>query len=1193
MKIAVFIFFACMMSVFANEVYSQGTKFSLTMKKATIGQVIEQIEQQSDYVFLVADESSDELDKTINLSVKEKELPDILDILLKGTSLSYRITGRQVVITKHESESGKNKPSGKKPTVEQAVQPDIQITGTVSDNFGELLPGVTIIIRGTTTGTTTNERGEYAITVPNDSAVLQFSFIGYRMQELIVGNQRSISVIMQEEATKVEEVVVVAFATQKKINVTGAISVVQGSEILAAPVSNISNALVGLSPGLSAIQASGEPGRNAVDVTIRGVSTYGNTQPLIVIDGIEQAAEQAFTAFNSLDPNDILGISLLKDASSTAVYGIRAANGVIIVTTKRGSIGKPKVSISSNVGFTQASSYQQGLNSFDWASFRNEAIRSEMNSFPGTASLGLYLYDDDDLWKFKNNRDYRSFEEIEKYHPHLSFEQKEQLLNSPALYYGSRDAFSAVFGRLAPQWQSNVNISGGTERVRYYASVGYFSQESIIKDYKYYDIKTGSNFSRYNFRANVDVDVVKYTTLSVNISGQFGTTKGASDHYDPYDMTERYKILMQYIYDATPFNCPGIVDGHLISGYNAPANTLQYELARKTASIIGNQNAVYNLLTAGTATFYNTLLDNTIRLRHVMPYLLRGLSMQASLNYQDNYNRYVTRGYSVPSYTMQRSEENPNIMEYFGGSMGSDYFNSWGRDSWNKLYIDAGINYDGTFDKHNISVLFLGKASKYTMPGDSNNTPSGIIGLVGRLTYDYSQRYMVEFNIGYNGTEQFDKGKRFGVFPAFSAGWVPTNESFFPKNKWLTFLKIRGSYGEVGNDLLGSTGRRYLYLPNTFILNHEGYWLGTSDGTVTNPFYSGIIEGVLGNSGITWEKSKKYDIGIESRFFSDRLLFVFDRYNEHRSNILTILGIIPEIFGVDRNNIPPGNVGKTENKGYEIVLAWKDKIADFGYFLEGNIGYARNKVIYKAEAPNPYYWMNETGYSIGQRFGLKSDGFYNTLEELHQRPLNSGISDRVTLGDIKYLDLNGDMIIDNKDMAPIGFPNRPLYQFGVKVGWNFKGFDMRLLFTGSAQGSFYVSDAMAAPFIKNAGNAFQWQYDGRWTKERYLAGEKITYPRATINAASSDHNFQSSDLWCRSSNFFKLKNAELGYTFPASKSWMRAAGISSLRIYANGNNLYTFINNLRDLGIDPEQRDGATYLFPLTRTIVFGFNIQF
>lgn len=1064
-----------------------------------------------------------------------------------------------------------------------------QITGRVTDKAGETIIGANIIEAGTTNGTVTDIDGRFSLIV-EDKSFIHISYIGYLEQEINTEGKSIFDIILQEDVKALEEVIITAFATQKRINVTGAISTVSGRDVLAAPVSNISNALVGITPGLSAVQAGGEPGRNEADITLRGVGTYGNSTPLIVIDGIEQASEQAFTAFNALDPNEILGISILKDASSTAVYGIRAANGVIIVTTKRGSIGTPRVSVSANFGITEATSLQKGISSYQWARFRNEGVQNEINAF-GNSALASYLYDEKDLWKFQNNRDFTT-EEVDAM-THLSPAQKEQLKNSPALYYGSNDLYAQQFGRLGPQWQTNVNISGGTDRVKYFASLGYFSQESITSATKYYGSDTGSKFSRYNFRANVDLDIIRNTTLSVNMAGQFGTTQGPGiGASNPYDLNARYVIIMQYIYDGNPFQSPGIIDNRLISGFNRPAGSIQQDLYQKTASTVGNQNAVYNLLNSGTGYLYNTLLDNTIRIKHEMPYLVNGLSLQASLNYQDNYNRYVTIAPSIPAYTVRRGIEDPNELEFFGGNVGGDTFTSRGYSNWNKLYIDAGLTYNGSFEGNNIGLLFLGKASKYTMPNDIHNTPSGIMGLVGRVTYDYKERYMAEFNMGYNGTEQFIEGKRFGFFPAFSAGWVPTNESFFPENKWLTFFKIRASYGEVGNDQLGQS--RYLYLPNTYNLNQAGYYLGTSDGSSPNAEYRGVTEGTLGNPNVTWEKAAKYDIGFEAHLFNDKLSLIFDWFNEDRSNILTRLGVIPVTYGVAAGSVPPANIGKTNNKGYEVVLGWNDRIGEFGYNLEGNLSYARNKIIYRAEAPNPYDWMNQTGHSIGQRFGLKSDGLYNTLEELNSRPYNTFTSNRTTLGDIKYLDLNGDGVIDNKDIAPIGYPNRPLYQFGLRLGFNYKRFDLRMLLNGTAKGSYYIR-RISIPFYKNAGNAFQWQYDGRWTPEKYAAGEKITYPRATFNSDITSHNFINSDFWMMPNDFLKLKNVELGYTFPASSRLIQTTGISSLRLYANGNNLHTFYSKMRHIGIDPETKESSnySYVYPITTTIIFGLNIQF
>lgn len=1074
-----------------------------------------------------------------------------------------------------------------------AIQANAQnrtISGVVKDDAGEPLPGAFVVQQGTSNGVSTDFDGKYTISVPQSEVELSFQFIGYETQAIRVPvSLATVNVVLKTETNLMEEVVVTAFATQKKVNVTGAISSVNGGDILSMPVSNISNALLGNSPGVSGLQTSGEPGRNDATIHVRGISTYGSSAPLIIIDGVEQASEQAFAEFNAMDANEIQGISVLKDAASTAVYGVRGANGVIIVTTKRGQAGKPVINFSANYGLTSASQLQKGTTAYEYALFRNEAIRNEQRAYTGTESLSAYIYDDYDLWKFKNNRDFTP-QEVDAM-TSLTPEQKAALKDSPALYYASHDLYKEQFDKVAPQYQANLNISGGTDRLKYFVSFGYFRQEGITKTVKYYDASTESLFTRYNFRSNIDVKILDNLTLTVNSAGQFGETTGPGNGADPYDLSARYKIIMQYIYDCNPFISPGIVDNHLISGFSGIAGSIQNPLATKTNSSIGYQNAVYNLLTSGSATIFNSLLDNSLKLNHHMDYLLDNLNAHVTVSYQDNYNKYMQYTPSIPSYTIQRNAEDPNKFDFFGGSIGAGSFSSWGYSNWNKFYIDGGLDWSGNFGLHNVSALLLGKASKYTMPNDSYHVPSGIMGFVGRVTYNYDDRYMAEFNMGYNGTEQFAKGRRFGFFPAMSVGWVLTKEPWYPQNDILSFVKLRASYGEVGNDQLGGS-RRYYYLPNTYNLNQSGYWLGSSDGTSDNTYFAGASEGSLGNSAITWERSKKYDVGAELKFFDDRLSADFDYFYEKRDNILTTLGIIPSIYGVSSDAVPPANVGITSNKGYEIVLNWSDKVGDFIYSIGGDISYFRNKIIYKAEANNPYPWMNATGFAIGQRFGLVSDGLFNTREELANRPYNTYTSNAATLGDIRYKDLDGDGLINQNDIAPIGYPNYAQYHFNLKAQVGYKGFDVKLLFTGSANGSYYLGSGYTIPFFKSAGNAWQWQYDGRWTEEKYLAGEEITYPRAAYGATSSHNNYLTSDYWMISTNHIKLKNVELGYTFDLSKKRQQNV-LQALRLYFNANNVYTFKNALTPYGIDPETTDGSTYVYPLTKVFTFGVSLRF
>lgn len=1079
------------------------------------------------------------------------------------------------------------------------------ISGVVLDDAGEPVIGAAVIETGTNNGTITDFEGNFELEVKSGASVT-VSAIGYSDYVFTATSSAPLRIVLKEDSLMLQETVVTAFATQKKVNVTGAITTVKGDDVLLAPVANVSSALVGITPGISAVTVSGEPGQDAADIAIRGISSYsGNTAPLIVIDGIEQPASQAMSILNGISANDILGISVLKDASSTAVYGIRAANGVIIVTTRRGQQGAPKVSFSGNFGLTAATNVQRGLSSYEYALFRNEAIMNEVAGY-GSTPLMNYLFTDDDLWKFQHNRDFTPAE-VEAMN--LTSAQKQQLLNSEALYYGTSDAYAELYSRIAPQWSANVSVSGGADRVKYFVSLNYFDQQSIMQNANYFGVNTGSRYQRYNVRANIDVDIAKYTTLSVNTSGQFGTTTGPGTG----SLYSRYSGIMQIIYEGNPFtNRSMIIDDKLIVDFDYPQNSVQDGLHKRTDNEMTG-GWLPALLSRSEGTTTNTRVDVTMRLRHDFSYLLKGLDLQTSVRYQENYSKVAIRSFAIPQYTVRRSLTNPNELEFFGGTVGTDGYASGSWGGMRDFYADIVLNYQGNFGKHNIGGLVLGRATKYTMPYDSFNTPSGLIGSSARLTYDYDTRYMLELNFAYNGTENFAKGHRFGFFPAASAGYVITNEPFFPENDILTFLKVRASYGLVGNDQIG--GKRYLYLPGTYSINmgpgsftsttssgslqSNYYQFGTSTGSY-NTIYLGSAEGALGNEDVTWEKSSKFSTGLELKMLRNRFYLTADYFSENRRDILTTLGVIPVTFGVPSWDTAAVNVGQVTNHGFELVAGWEDSIGDFRYTVEGNLTYAKNTIKYMAEAPNPYPWMNQTGHSIGQYYGYKTDGFYDTLEELNNRPFFSQSANAVTLGDIKYVDLNGDGLIDSKDIAPIGYPNRPLMNFGGKIALSWRGFDLKMILSGTAMGTYYVA-RITSPFFKRAGNAFLWQYEGRWTPEKVASGAEITYPRAVYDASQDHYDFgPKSDLWALSSDHLRIKNIEFGYTFPKNSAFMQKIKISGLRIYANANNLLTLFDKMSRYGIDPETKDNLggsegniSYVFPLTRTTNIGVNINF
>ncbi len=1079
------------------------------------------------------------------------------------------------------------------------------ISGVVLDETGEPVIGAAVIETGSKNGTITDFEGNFELEVTSGASVT-VSAIGYSDYVFTASSSAPLRIVLKEDSLMLQETVVTAFATQKKVNVTGAITTVKGDDVLLAPVANVSSALVGITPGISAVTVSGEPGQDAADIAIRGISSYsGNTAPLIVIDGIEQPASQAMSILNGISANDILGISVLKDASSTAVYGIRAANGVIIVTTRRGQQGAPKVSFSGNFGLTAATNVQRGLSSYEYALFRNEAIMNEVAGY-GSTPLMNYLFTDDDLWKFQHNRDFTPAE-VEAMN--LTSVQKQQLLNSEALYYGTSDAYAELYSRIAPQWSANVSVSGGADRVKYFVSLNYFDQQSIMQNANYFGVNTGSRYQRYNVRANIDVDIAKYTTLSVNTSGQFGTTTGPGTG----SLYSRYSGIMQIIYEGNPFtNRSMIIDDKLIVDFDYPQNSVQDGLHKRTDNEMTG-GWLPALLSRSEGTTTNTRVDVTMRLRHDFSYLLKGLDLQTSVRYQENYSKVAIRSFAIPQYTVRRSLTNPNELEFFGGTVGTDSYASGSWGGMRDFYADIVLNYQGNFGKHNIGGLVLGRATKYTMPYDSFNTPSGLIGSSARLTYDYDTRYMLELNFAYNGTENFAKGHRFGFFPAASAGYVITNEPFFPENDIVTFLKVRASYGLVGNDQIG--GKRYLYLPGTYSINmgpgsftsttssgslqSNYYQFGTSTGSY-NTIYLGSAEGALGNEDVTWEKSSKFSTGLELKMLRNRFYLTADYFSENRRDILTTLGVIPVTFGVPSWDTAAVNVGQVTNHGFELVAGWEDSIGDFRYTVEGNLTYAKNTIKYMAEAPNPYPWMNQTGHSIGQYYGYKTDGFYDTLEELGNRPFFSQSANAVTLGDIKYVDLNGDGLIDSKDIAPIGYPNRPLMNFGGKIALSWRGFDLKMILSGTAMGTYYVA-RITSPFFKRAGNAFLWQYEGRWTPEKVASGAEITYPRAVYDASQDHYDFgPKSDLWALSSDHLRIKNVEFGYTFPKNSVFMQKLKISGLRIYANANNLLTLFDKMSRYGIDPETKDNLggsegniSYVFPLTRTTNIGVNINF
>ena len=1051
---------------------------------------------------------------------------------------------------------------------------------TVIDSDGNPLIGVGVVVAGSVQGGVTDLDGKVSISIDPDGE-LEVSCLGYETQTVPVSGRGALTVTLHEESFALDDVVVIGYGVQKRETVTGSISQVSGKDLIKSPVGNLSNALVGRVSGLSSVQTSGEAGFDETTIRIRGVGTYnGDQDPLVVIDGVVRD----MASFNMLNPNDIEGTNVLKDASATAVYGVRGANGVLIVTTKRGHTGRAKVSLSANFGLTTPTTLISLVDSYTYASLKNEALLNDGKI--GSAKL----FSEDELWKLKNNRDFTPDEVAAM--TNLTEAQKEDLLSQPAAFFGSTDYMDAIFGsQMAPMQQYNVDISGGTKDVKYYASVGYLNQKSLTNDFGFKESAANSGSDCISFRTNFDFTMIPDTEVKVSFSGQMKESLSITDRDGATYMGSRYKDLLLNIYEAPPFSGVGVYGDKLIDGY---AN----DGMMNTNKQAWGKTPVAYMLEKSQARISKTSLNASINIVHKMDYLTKGLALRAAVSYDHYFTKSILVSSDLPTYKFIRNPELPTELLFFGGDSKAKSYTEAGWSKSRKVNMEYGITYDRTFGKHNVTAMALVTGERYTANGLTYNIPVGYYGIVGRVTYSYDNRYFAEYNMGYNGSENFAPELRFGFFPAVSLGYTITSEPFFPKNDYVTLIKLRASYGQTGNSNIG--GNRFLYLPGTWAEHGystpmEGYSWGSSNGTTLNPSFNGKYEYSTGNPVVTWEKKESYNIGLDLKFFKDRLSISGDVFKDERNNILTKLETVSAVVGMSAAALPPVNVGRMSNKGFELEMGWDHGIGrDFHYHIGGNLSYAVNKIEYMAEPEYAYEWMNTTGFAYGQYKGLYNEGFYNSAEEVANHPYNDIDANKVQGGDLRIVDINGDGLIDSKDYVPIGFSNIPRCTFSADIMLTYKGFSVALLFTGSTMGSFAMRDYLIVPFSQDQSTPLSYM-TGRWTAERYEAGKEITYPRMSANLATSQNN-ESNSFWLRSTDHIKLKNIEVSYDFSNIKA-LRKANISGLRIFFNANNLYTWAKDGLIDGIDPELTNDSTtnrgLIYPLTRVYNFGLNIVF
>ena len=1004
----------------------------------------------------------------------------------------------------------------------------IDVQGTVSDDTGSIV-GASVKIVGSKTGTVTDINGVFHLKVPT-GAKLEISSVGYETKVIVFKGERNLQVRLHETAVALDDVQVIAYGTTRKVTVTGALSSVNSQELLKSPVASMSNALTGKSSGLSSVQSSGQPGADNAQLFIRGVGSLSTSlsRPLILVDGVERS-------FTQIDPNEVDNVTVLKDASATAVFGVRGANGVILVTTKRGSKNKPRVSFSSSVGVQMPSRVPEFANSYEWASEFNKAQRHD-----GVAD-NMLAFTEDDLEKFRTHSSPLT-------HPDVNW--TEMMIRNAAV-----------------QSQHNLNISGGTDRVKYFASLGVFSQEGLFKVFKNRNDK-GFKYNRYNYRVNLDIDVTRTTAAKINLGGYLNNRR--EPNYNN-GSSSSITYLFRDLYSAVPFSGAGLVDGKRIR-----MNSNQFK--------IGNLQDGLNIY---YGKGYNTTANNTLNfdftLTQRLDFLTRGLNFHVKAAYNSGVTIVKRREGREPFYEPVLTPEGEvalKLVETYqklGFAEGDGLSKNW--------YFEGAFNYKRNFGKHHVSALAMyNQTMKYYPSSTYPDIPRSYVGLVGRATYDYMTKYLADFSMGYNGSENFAKGHRFGFFPAGSLGWIVSEEPFFkPLRSTVSYLKFRASLGKVGNDIT-SDSSRFLYLPDTYVISAGTY----SFGTTTSTKVRGASEGKVGNPDVTWETATKQNYGVDMKLLGNRLTFNFDYFIEHRRNILISRGVIPVYLAVQ---LPTVNLGKVNNKGYEVSLRWEEKVKNVRYYFGGNLSYAKNKIIFRDEITYPYEWMQRTGKPVGQGFGYVFDGFFTEEEAANYDQLKGkegGIADQGSgfiplAGDVKYKDLNGDMKIDEKDVRDIGYPGYPLYSLGLNMGLSWKGVDFSVTFAGAFQTSRLLSLPYRIPFGEmNNWSLMRYMIDDAWTPEK---GDAATAP--AISLRSKSHNYLDSDLWLRNASYLRLKNIEVGYSFP--KRITKSLRLNTLRVAVSGYNLLTFDNlKISDPEINP---DGRTY--PLIKILNFGLNIGF
>ena len=1110
LKIAFFIIVISVSNVFATPTYSQVAKVSLNMENKSLEQVMDEIEHQTEFYFIFNQKQID-VNRVVNIDAENELITDVLPELFTGTNVNYVILDRKILLTTDPLENELLSIASGTESQQNRV------TGIVTEKDGTPLPGVNVVVTGTTQGTITDIAGKYSIEVPQGAKSLIFSFVGMEPQEITIGTLTQINVTLVESAIGLKEVLVVGYGTQKKVTSTGAIASALGNDIKTSPTTNVTNNLAGRIPGLTSVTRSGQPGADASTLLIRGSNTLGNNSPLVVVDGI------AGRDFARLNPEDIESITVLKDASA-AIYGAQAANGVILVTTKRGEMGKTKISLNVGGGANQPTRIPNMADAATYATMMNEHLY-----YVDPSKGRNQKYSNDDITKYRDGSDPWG-------HPNT-------------------DWFAAALKQWSKQDNADLTITGGSEALKYYVSGATKFTDAYYKN-------SANNYEQYNFRSNLDGKINEYITVSVDVAAS------------------------QEVYNNPGYG--GGVGGvwrSLLRGI--PTRPAYYPSGEPGPDLeFGDQPVV----TTTDATGYNKSvwdrLETNARIVVKVPWV-EGLSIQGNASYDKNVNLskqfqkpwYLyswdgnadhilsgpnIKGISSAQLTESTTNQHTATMNVFATyehiflkthtmrvmlgterqSGFSDYFTAFRRN-----YISTAID-----------QLFAGASDKY-MTNNGLASQSKRANYFGRINYDYNKKYLLEALFRYDGSYIFAPGKRFGFFPGISAGWRISEENFWKDNiQFFNDVKLRASWGQTGNDRIAE----YQYLSSYGFMS-QVYTFGLANDEKM------IYELRVPNPNITWEVANQANIGFDVLLFNNKLSVSADYFNNIRSQILIQRNAsVPNSAGL---TLPPENIGKVQNRGFEGVIGYHSQAGDFEYNLSVNGSYSKNKIVFWDETPGIPEYQQSTGKPMGSALYYQAIGIFKDQAAVDAYPHWAGAQP----GDVIFKDVNLDGKIDGLDRVMDEHNSVPRFTGGLNISLKYKNFDLAILFQGAMGAKMYIK-----PESGILGNYYQEFADNRWTPENTNA----SYPR-TFDGDTYYWRSQANTFWLRSSDYIRLKSMELGYNLPLR----RKMGIEALRLYLNGSNLLTLD---KAKIVDPESDPSGLGLpYPLQRVLNIGATLTF